>query len=169
MTNSWWRLGPKSRALGSSPGSATRCCSGTMGMPVNMHVFSLVILPVCCTLTIWNHSVSALPTIHLPPVLIVLSCAGLGSGSKLSWMWVEHSLAGERPEAHVGGMITDDTRLYLPARDSRGCRKWGRGCYLTVTLSSGWMVGEEGKGLGSTGFRSCSLVGTQLTLLAGGF
>lgn len=37
-----------------------------------------------------------------------------------------------------------------------------------MTLS-GWMAGEEEKGLESTDFSSCSMAGTQLTPLAGGF
>lgn len=70
------------------------------------------------------------------------------------------------------GVVTDDTRKYLPARVSTGHGRglvWAVGRELTVMLSGRWMAGKEGKDLESTGFSSCSTTGTQFTLPEGGF
>lgn len=69
ITNSQQRLGPRSRALASSPGSAPRCCSGTMSVTMN---------PSClfsghpsCVLHLDHQYVSA---VHSPSAAQFSSC-----------------------------------------------------------------------------------------------
>lgn len=104
VTTLWQRLGPKLRALGSSP--ATSYCSGTMSMS---RLFSG---PPSSALRL-DHSEPRYVTIICPPSAAqfspcVLSHAGLGPGWKLSWMWTEHSPAGESMQ----GEVIDDSRKY---------------------------------------------------------
>lgn len=160
LTNPRQRLGPKSRALGSHPGSATSCCSGTMNVAMSMSCLSLLILPACSLLTL-----------RAPPVAHFSLCSpGLAWALGGSWVGCELSPASlERGLGHLlgrGPLMTPGTVFQKKSPQGAG-RAW---LGVEAVNSEQWLDGyREGKGLQLVEFSSCSTSGTQLALRAGCF
>lgn len=128
ITNSQQRLGPRSRALASSPGSGT--------MSVTMNPSCLFSGHPSCVLHLDHQYVSA---IHSPSAAQFSSClvvqawalghAELDVGcAQPCW----RKAWGTWWQRGVGGWV-DFTRIYLPAKNSTACRRdlaGGGGCDL---------------------------------------
>lgn len=159
----------ESRALGSSPGSASSCCLGIMKMTMSVSSLFSGHPLVRSTSTICNHGMSALSALPLQPTLTVLNCAGWAlRQSSAAASWAQPIWRGAL------GACGEGPWWYPEVFTNKGVHRvpeglvGGRSHELTG-LSRSWIAGEEENDLESPEFSSYLTAGTPLTLLAGGF